>query len=208
MVRLRLLPRDERFFDLFEQATEIIVAGAETLQQMLDDFGQAEIYRKKIADLEHAGDAVIHQVMDKLNRTFVTPLDPEDIRAIASRLDDIIDFTQAAAERLILYHVKEPLPVSREMARVLLAAVGEVRKVVVLLRDCRQRKEIMEICIDINRLENTGDTVYREALGTLFSNGDPMELMRWKEIFDQIEQAIDQCEDLADVIESIVVKHA
>lgn len=208
MARLRLLPRDERFFELFEQATGIIVAGAETLQQMLDDFGQAEMYRKKIHDLEHDGDSVIHEVVDKLNRTFVTPLDPEDIRALANHLDDVIDYTQAAAERLVLYHVSEPLPASRDLAKVLVTAAKELQSVVVLLRNCRQRREILEHCIEINRLENAGDKVYREALGNLFRQGDPMELMRWKEIFEQIEQAIDQCEDLADVIESIVVKHA
>lgn len=208
MARLRFLPRDERFFELFEKATDVVVAGADTLQKMLEDFGQAEVYRQKIADLEHEGDSVIHEVMDKLNRTFVTPLDPEDIRAIASRLDDVIDFTQAAAERLVLYHVSEPLPVSRELCKVLCQITREVQIVVALLRDFSQRRAILEHCIEINRLENSGDKVYREALSVLFRNGDPMELMRWKEIFDQIEQAIDQCEDLADVIESIVVKHA
>ena len=208
MARFRLLPRDERFFELFEQATTIIVAGAEQLQLMLDDFGNAEQYRQTIFDLEHAGDSVIHEVVDKLNRTFVTPMDPEDIRAVASRLDDIIDYTQAAAERLVLYDVHEPLPSSRELARALVAIVKEVQIVIVLLRDFSQRKAIMQHCIEINRLENIGDKIYREALGPLFRKGDPMELMRWKEIFEQIEQAIDQCEDLADVIESIVVKHA
>lgn len=184
------------------------MAGAEKLQQMLDDFGQAEQYRKEIADIEHAGDAVIHQVMDKLNRTFVTPLDPEDIRAIANRLDDVIDFIQAAAERLVLYNVLEAHPASKELARVLSAVVHQVQEVVILLRDFRQRRAILERCIDINRLENSGDHIYREALGNLFRQGDVLELVRWKEIFEQIEQAIDQCEDLADVIESIVVKHA
>lgn len=208
MARIRLLPRDERFFELFEQATGIAMAGAEKLQQMLDDFGQAEQYRKEIADIEHAGDAVIHQVMDKLNRTFVTPLDPEDIRAIANRLDDVIDFIQAAAERLVLYNVLEAHPASKELARVLSAVVHQVQEVVILLRDFRQRRAILERCIDINRLENSGDHIYREALGNLFRQGDVLELVRWKEIFEQIEQAIDQCEDLADVIESIVVKHA
>lgn len=208
MARLRLIPRDERFFELFEQATDICVAGADTLLRMLEDFGQAEMYRKQISDLEHAGDSIIHQVVDKLNRTFVTPLDPEDIRAIASRLDDVIDFTQASAERLVLYSVTNPLPESLELARVLVAVVHEVKRVIVLLRDFSQRKAIMEHCIEINRLENAGDKIYREALGKLFRQGDPMELMRWKEIFDQVEQAIDQCEDLADVIESVVVKQA
>lgn len=208
VAKFRLLPRDEVFFELFEQATEIIVNGAETLQRMLDDFGQAEVYRQEIADLEHDGDSVIHKVMDKLNRTFVTPLDPEDIRALASRLDDIIDYTQAAAERLVLYHVTEPYQDSRELAGILVQTTKEVQQVVALLRDLSQRRAILEHCIEINRLENAGDKLYREALGQLFRQGDTMELIRWKEIFEQIEQAIDQCEDLADVIESIVVKHA
>lgn len=208
MARLRLLPRDERFFELFEQATNIIVSGADTLQHMLRDFSQADTFRKQIAELEHAGDSVIHEVVDKLNRTFVTPLDPEDIRAIASHLDDVVDYIQAAAERLVLYHVTEPLPSSLELSRVLVAVAREVQAVIALMRDFNQRQSIMEHCIEINRLENAGDKIYREALGNLFREGNPMELMRWKEIFDQIEQAIDQCEDLADIIESVVVKHA
>jgi len=146
--------------------------------------------------------------MDKLNRTFVTPLDPEDIRAIASRLDDIIDYTQAAAERLLLYHVKEPYPASLELADTLVQATKEVQRVVGMLRDMGHRQEILTGCIEINRLENQGDKLYREALGNLFRKGDVMELLRWKEIFEQIEQAIDQCEDLADVVESVIVKHS
>lgn len=208
MAKLRLLPRDEKFFELFEKAAEVVFAGAETLQQMLSDFDNAEVYRKKIGDLEHEGDAVIHAVMDKLNRTFVTPFDQEDIRAIASRLDDIIDFTQAAAERLVLYQVKEPYPDSVELAGVLVKTVRQVQAAVGMLRDLGQRRSILEVCIEINRLENAGDKLYREALGRLFCEGNVIELLRWKEIFEQIEQAVDQCEDLADVIESVVVKHA
>jgi len=208
VARLRLLPRDEKFFELFEKASGVVLAGAETLLQMLNDFENAEQYRKRIGDLEHEGDAVIHAVMDKLNRTFVTPFDHEDIRAIASRLDDIIDFTQAAAERLMLYQIKAPYPDSVELAGVLVQTVRQVQVVVGMLRDLGQRRLIIEHCIEINRLENSGDKLYREALGRLFEEGDLLELIRWKEIFEQIEQAVDQCEDLADVIESIVVKHA
>lgn len=206
--KLRLLPRDEQFFDLFEQATVILLSGAETLLQMLNDFDHAETYRVKIADLEHQGDAVIHKVMDKLNRTFVTPLDPEDIRALASRLDDIIDYTQAAAERLVLYHVEKPSQASIDLVTVLVQTVTEVKAVVGMLREMSPHRGILEKCIEINRLENAGDKIYRETLGRLFRDGDLLELMRWKEIIEQIEQAIDQCEDLADIIESIVVKHA
>lgn len=208
MAKMRLLPRDEQFFDLFEKAAGVVLAGAETLLQMLNDFDNADIYRKKIGDLEHEGDAVIHAVMDKLNRSFVTPFDHEDIRAIASRLDDIIDYTQAAAERLVLYQVKAPYLDSTELAGVLVQTVRQVQIVVGLLRDLGQRRVILEHCIEINRLENSGDKLYREALGRLFADGDVLELIRWKEIFEQIEQAVDECEDLADVIESLVVKNA
>lgn len=208
VVKLRLLPRDERFFELFEQAVSIASASAQTLNTMLQDPDNAETYRKQIADLEHAGDSLFHEVMDKLNRTFVTPFDSEDIRAIASRLDDIIDFTQAAAERLVLYHVKQSLPSSQKLASVLVTVVDETQTVIRMLRDLGQRREIFEHCIEINRLENVGDKIYREMLGTLFVEGNPMELIRWKEIIDQIEQAIDLCEELTDTIESIVTKHA
>ncbi|MHB9025058.1 MAG: DUF47 domain-containing protein [Armatimonadota bacterium] len=208
MGRLRIMPRDERFFDLFEQAADVVAAGAVSLHTMLEHIDQAEQYRREIAELEHKGDSIIHDVVDKLNRTFITPIDPEDIRAIASRLDDIIDFTQAAAERLVLYCVTETNSESRALAKVLVQTTDIVKQVVAMLRDFRGRRDIIENCIEINRLENAGDKIYREALGRLFEQGDLLELMRWKEIFEQIEQAIDQCEDLADIIESVVVKHA
>ncbi len=208
MARFRLIPRDERFFDFFEKATAIGVDTVDTLHQMLLDFGQAEMYRKRIAELEHDGDDVIHQTMDTVNRTFVTPIDAEDIRAIASRLDNIIDYTQGAAERLVLYQVKSPLPECIELVAVLQRTIRTADKAVHMLRDLSRRTEITTLCIEINSLENAGDKVYREALGYLFRQGDPMELMRWKEIFEEVEQALDECEDLADLIETVVVKHA
>ncbi len=203
-----LLARDLRFFELFEQAADFTISGAVGLQQMLADIGHAEAHRQAIADIEHKGDSVIHEVMDKLNRTFVTPLDPEDIRAIASRLDDIIDYTQAAAERIVLYQVTQAHAGAIALAEILVKITGEVKSVLAKLRDMKKRKEILEICIEINRLENAADHVNREALGNLFRDGNVMEIIRWKEIFEQIEQAIDQCEDLADVIESVIVKYA
>ena len=208
MARFRIIPRDERFFDLFEEASGVLVTGAETLHEMLSDFDHAEKYRQRIADLEHQGDSIIHAVMDKLNRTFVTPLDAEDIRTIANRLDDVIDYTQAAAERLILYCIDTPHHAALDLTGVLVLTTQEVQKVVAMLRDLSNRKAILQHCIEINRLENAGDKIYREALSEMFRHGDLMLLMRWKEIFEQIEQAIDQCEDLADAIESVVVKHS
>ncbi len=208
MARIRLLPHDVRFFELFEQAAALGVTGAETLLQMCTQIDQAESFRAQITEIEHRGDAVIHEVVDKLNRTFVTPLDPEDIRAIANQLDNIIDFTQAAAERMVLYDVKEVYPASQALVNVLVTTSKEVQCVIGLLRDFDQSKEILRRCIEINRLENAGDKVYREALGHLFREGNLLELIRWKEICEQIEQAIDECEDLAEVIESVVVKHA
>ncbi len=203
-----IIPKDESFFLFFEEASIVAVKACGVLQQMLDDIDNAEQYRAEIADLEHHGDQIIHKVMDKLNRAFITPLDAEDIRALSSRQDDIIDMIQAAAERIVLYRVKEATPASKELAKILYASVVEVNDVVTLLKSFKNKHSIVEKCIEINRLENAGDKVYREALGTLFANGDLMELIRWKEIYEQIEQAMDECEDLADIIESIVVKHS
>ena len=203
-----IISKDESFFLFFEEASIVAVKACGVLQQMLDDIDNAEQYRAEIADLEHHGDQIIHKVMDKLNRAFITPLDAEDIRALSSRQDDIIDMIQAAAERIVLYRVKEATPASKELAKILYASVVEVNDVVTLLKSFKNKHSIVEKCIEINRLENAGDKVYREALGTLFANGDLMELIRWKEIYEQIEQAMDECEDLADIIESIVVKHS
>jgi uncharacterized protein len=208
LAQFRLIPRDERFFDLFEQAADQAMIGASTLQRMLADIEHAGQYRQEMEDIEHAGDKVIHEVMDKLNRTFVTPLDPEDIRTVASNLDDITDLTHAAVERVVLYQVTKPYAGAVELVAVLEQSVQLVRTVVGKLRSLEQRAQINELCIEINRLENAGDKIYRDVLGSLFCAGDLMELFRWKEICVQIEQAINHCESLADIVESLVTKHS
>ena len=207
MARFRLLPRDERFFDLFELAADEAIRGADTLQQLLNDMPNFESYRRKMTDIEHAADKINHEAMDKLNRTFITPIDPEDIRVTACRLDDIIDCTHAAVERIVLYRVTVPHPAALELTEVLVQATTEVKAMVAGMRDFSNRAEILLHCIEINRLENVGDGIYREALGSLYLEDDLRELIRWKEIFDQIEQAIDQCEDLADSLELTLTKH-
>ncbi|MHB9129575.1 MAG: DUF47 domain-containing protein [Armatimonadota bacterium] len=208
MARLRLLPRDERFFTLFDDAANYAVEGVDTLQKLLADIEHIEAYRKQMSDIEHAADKVNHEAMDKINRTFVTPIDPEDIRAISNGLDDIIDSTMAAVERFAMYRVKKTHPGAYAMADVLLKAVIAGKAAVGGLGDLRQRKEILTHCIEINRLENDGDRIYREALGGLFDQGDMLQLLCWKEIFEHIEQAIDYCEDLADAISVVITKHS
>ena len=208
MARFNLLPRDDEFFTLYEEATSVLIQGADTLVAMLGDLAHAETYRKTIGDLEHAGDAIIHRVMEKVNKTFITPLDQEDIRAIASLLDNVIDYTQAAAERIVLYNATEENPDALALAKVLAQTTRNVQRLMAMLRDLSNQKAVLDCCIEINRLENTGDKTYREGMGRLFRAGDIMELLRWKEILEQIEQAIDECEDLADAVEGLVVKHA
>lgn len=208
MARLRLLPRDERFFELFEQAADFAVAAADSLRLLFTDTANCELYRKQMADIEHAADKLNHEAVDKLNRTFVTPLDPEDIRTIANRLDDIIDFTHAAVERIALYKVTEVNEAAIALSEVLILSTNETKSMVTCLRDMSQRSVLAAHCIEINRLENTGDCIYREALGSLFSAGDLHELFRWKEIIECIERAIDQCEDLANSLELMVTKYS
>ncbi|HEX2951199.1 MAG TPA: DUF47 family protein [Armatimonadota bacterium] len=208
MAQFRLIPRDERFFELFEQAADLAVAGAETLQKLLQDLDDVEQYRQTMADIEHAGDKVIHEAMEKLNRTFITPLDPEDIRAIANRLDDIVDSIHAAVERVVLCRIIYPNPGASDLTSILVQATREVKAVMVNIRDLSQRDLIAQRCIEINRLENAADQRYRETLGKLFVNGDLMELLRWKEIIEHIEHAANHCEALADIIEFTVVKHS
>jgi len=164
---------------------------------------------KQIKDIEHDGDKITHQTMDRLNRTFVTPLDREDIHALISKLDDILDFVDAAANRMILYRIKEPKPEALRLADILFKSVEELKRAISLLRNLKQPQEILKLCIEINSLENEGDSVLRGGVAKLFDEAqDPLLIIKWREIFENLETAIDRCEDVANILEGIVIKYS
>lgn len=203
-----LQPREDRFYKLFEDAAANVRYGAQLLFVMLNDFTEVEAKAKAIKAVEHKGDELTHEIYDQLNRIFVTPLDREDIAAIASALDDILDLVEAAADDFVLYAVTQPTPNAIELAGVIVSASIQVLEAVSLLRNRRDRAAVRERLTEINRLENEGDDIYRRGIQELFSQPDPVLMIKWKQIYDHLERAVDNCEDVADVLHGVLLKYA
>ncbi len=206
-MRLRFIPREERFFELFDEQARNIVKGAELLADLVSDHARTAELRSQIEEVEHEGDITTHEIADRLNRTFVTPFDHEDIHALAGRMDDILDNIEATADRMFLYEAGEAAPEMLNLADILLDAVKVLQKAVGGLSDMKNARRILDYCIEIHRLENVGDDQSRRALANLFQGSDALHALKWKEIYDHVEEAIDKCEDVAAILEGIVVKH-
>jgi uncharacterized protein len=202
----QVIPKEHAFFDLFHQAAVNVVAATRELAAFTEDLTDGEARAARIKALEHEGDEVTHRILALLNTTFVTPFDREDIYRLASRLDDVLDATEAVADMLVLHRVKEPLPELHQQAGVLVRVTEVVENVVSQLRSLQRLNGYL---VEINRLENEGDRVYRKTVARLYS-GDfkAMDVLKWKDLVDQMEEAIDGCEDIANTIESIALKHA
>ena len=206
---MRFLPRDERFFDLFETSVKKVAEGAQQLEALLRDFRNVSLKAKAIKDVEHEGDQVTHDTIEMLNRTFVTPLDREDIHNLITSLDDDLDYFEACAERLSLFKITATTEEAILLAGVLVKAVRELEVAVNKLRRLQGVDTVMKNCREINRLENEGDYICRAAVAKLFEPGsDPLEVIKWKEIYETMENAVDKCEDVANVIEGIALKNA
>jgi predicted phosphate transport protein (TIGR00153 family) len=208
MARLSQLfvPKEREFFDLFEQAATNIVRGADLLQQMLRDYPERAELARDILVCEQEGDRITHDVISKLNTTFVTPIDREDILELASGLDDVIDFTEEVADYVGLYKIEAPMEQAQRQAAVLHQATRQIAEAVPRMRDFT---DISHYTVEIHRLENDGDRIIREAVASLFEGGiDPMVVIRWKDIFERLEAAIDATERVANILEGIVIKNA
>jgi uncharacterized protein len=205
-VRLKFIPREKSFFGLFTRAAENLVAGAALLKDMLDDYSDPRAWHDKIVEAEHQGDFLTHEIVRTLNTTFVTPLDREDIHALASGLDDVMDFIEAAADIFVLHNIPVPPETSRQQAAVLVRAVDSIKQCVEHLESF---KNLEQYWIEVNKIENEGDKLYRRAVADLF-NGDykALDVLKLKEAYDQLENAIDATEKVANVLESIVLKNA
>ncbi|HLC30502.1 MAG TPA: DUF47 family protein [Dehalococcoidia bacterium] len=204
-----LLPRDEQFFDYFEQAARNIVSGAQALADLLDDYQNVERKIERIRELEHVGDTLTHQVWEALHKTFVTPIDREDIATIIERLDDVMDYIDEAALSLQTYRIVQPTQRAQELAHIIVRAATEVEMAIMLLRKRQDLPKILPLTVEINRLENEGDYVFRHALAELFEEGqeDLTSIIKWREIYEHLETAIDRCEDVANALEGVVLKH-
>jgi predicted phosphate transport protein (TIGR00153 family) len=198
-------PKEREFFDLFEEAGANIVRGAELLERMIAEWPDNAELGRDVLVCEQEGDRITHDIIQRLNTTFVTPIDREDIYALASALDDVIDFIEEAADFLSLYRIEAPMDKATELARILHQATRAVAGAIPRLRTF---KDIHHYTVEINRLENDGDRVLREALASLFERGiDPMLVIRWKDIFERLEDGIDAAETVANILEGIVIKN-
>ncbi|MEX2147371.1 MAG: DUF47 domain-containing protein [Candidatus Rokuibacteriota bacterium] len=201
------LPKEVRFYDYFEQQSENILKAAALLDDLVRNFSDARAKTHLIKEVEHAGDLITHEIVRKLNTTFITPLDREDIHALATRLDDVLDYIEAAAERLVVYRIKEPTSACRAMAEVIVKTAEAMDRAIRCLRN--MDPGFHEHAVEVNRLENTADNLLRDSLAALFEEqGDPIEVIKWKEIYETMEIVTDRCEDVANVIEGIILKMA
>jgi predicted phosphate transport protein (TIGR00153 family) len=200
------LPQDREFFDLFEESTGNLVRAAELLDQMLGDFPERTDLAREIKAVENEADRVTHDILHRLNNTFVTPIDREDILQLASALDDVVDLTEEASDLLVLYKIEAPMDQAQALANILVDACRQIAKGMPRLRSF---DSISHFVVEIHRLENEGDRISREAVASLFETGiDPMVVIRWKDVFDRLEGAIDATEKVADVLESVVIKNS
>jgi uncharacterized protein len=203
----RLLPREDKYFDMFNRMATQMTECSLLLQKLFSDFDNRVAYADKIKDVEHNCDLLTHEIVKKLNQTFITPFDREDIHALASGLDDIVDAIEYTAKRVILYRVEEPTEHARRMADVLVRIVASLENAVRSLEN--DGDQVLKECITIHGLENEGDTYHHEAVDELFSQEtNPITLLKMKELYAKMERTIDKCEDVSNVLEAIVLKNA
>ena len=205
----RLIPREESFFPLFEGAAKNVHEGALAMLEFLEKFNDPAERAKRMKDIEHTGDRITHDTIDRLNRTFITPFDREDIHELVTRLDDILDLIDTSMNRMVLYKIEKPTEDAMLLARCLRHATALILEAVPLMRDMKNGPEILKRCVAIHGQENEADRIEQHALASLFDNNhEATEIIKWKDIYEDLETATDRCEDVANVLEGIVLKNA
>lgn len=205
---MKFFPKEIDFFEIFDRTSLNITKAASLLVDLMENFDNIEARAKEIHEVEQDSDMLTHDIMKKLNKTFITPIDREDLYSLASRMDDVIDLIWAVADRISVFKVKEPMPEAVVMSKDLLTTAEVMHKAVKKLKE-KNYSHVQEHCIEINRLENRIDRGFRDALGKLFDEvKDPILIIKWKEIYEHLEDASDRCEDVANVLEAIVLKYA
>ena len=203
---LNFLPRDEKYFERFTELAVRIHESAKILERFFRSESPVATVADQIKRLEHECDEISHEILRGIDRTFITPIDREDIHQLAVRLDDVIDLIDGTVRRVTLYQIDQPTPISVKLARLIVTTTGELVEAVSQLR---QQKGVMPKCIKIKQLENEGDVVYHEAIAGLFRENLPaLEVIKWKDVYDNMERCIDQCVGVAHVLESVVLKHS
>jgi predicted phosphate transport protein (TIGR00153 family) len=206
-LKLRLAPKETKFFVMFAEMCRNLQEGARELQALLRDMKDVQGGVQRIKEIEHRGDDMTHDIITRLNQTFITPFDREDIHKLASSIDDVLDFINAACDRILMYRIAEVTPAAAELAGIIVRQSDALEKAVSLLGE--HNSDVIDYCVEINRLENEADVVARKAIGELFDRErDPIALIKHKEIYEVLETATDKAEDAANVVESVVVKGA
>jgi uncharacterized protein len=203
-----LFPKQTDFFELFDHAARNVIKGASLLVAVLQDMDNLEMISKEVRESEKEGDMMTHDIIKKLNKTFITPIDREDLHALATKIDDVIDMIWACVDRFTLFKLSEPTKEAIDMAKEILTTTEMMSKAIIALRD-KKYSFVQEYCIEINSLENRVDRLYRSALVKLFEEvKDPIAIIKWKEVYEYLENASDACEDVANILEAIVLKYA
>ncbi|MBO0858658.1 MAG: DUF47 domain-containing protein [Chloracidobacterium sp.] len=203
----RLLPKEDRYFEMFDAMAGHIRECALLLQKIFFDFDNRVVYADQIKDVEHNCDLITHEIIKKLNQTFITPIDREDIHALASGLDDVVDEIEYTARRVILYRVEQPTEHARKMTDVLVRIVTRLENAVISLEN--KGEQVLKECVTIHELENEGDIYHHNAIEELFAEEtNPITIMKMKELYAKMERTIDKCEDVSNILESIVLKNA
>ena len=204
-MKFNIFPQDDDFFALFVKQGALVSEGCRQLHEMITHFDDLDERARRLKDVEHDGDLVTHEIFERLNRTFITPLEREDIHALASNLDDVLDSVEAIGSRIVMFHIKNTTPEAAQLSSILVKCGTQIEYAVANLKDF---KNLMGFTIELNRLENEADVISREAVADLFSGKhEVLDVLRWKEIYGRLESAADQCEDVANTIESIVIKN-
>jgi uncharacterized protein len=212
LARLRLIPQDARFFDLFNRSAENVLEGARLLDDLLQNYVDIERKARHLKDIEHTGDEITHEVFGALNRTFVTPIDRDDISNLASSLDDVIDWIEEVGRRIHLYRVDEPTPIARQFSRVILEQSEQIARAVPLLENRRDANPLQRAIEEIHRLENEADDLLAQAIAHLYDGVTEVpqliKAMRWNDLYQLLEDTTDKCENVAVVLSNIALKNA
>lgn len=202
-----ILPQDHVFFNWLDNVAENASDAAKALQELLDNFGELKGRRDALKDLEHKGDQLSHDVFDALGRSFITPIDREDIVQLTRSFDSVVDFAYAAANRLLLFEIKEATPEMKEFARILVQQTAELQEAMRLVRNPKKRAAATKHTIEVNRLENDADELLNRSVASLFSSADAIRIIKYKEVYEMLENATDRCEDVADALSDVIRKH-
>ena len=205
----RFLPREEDFFSLFERHAALTVDGAKQFAKLVSGGQNVKALAARIKEIEHETDVITHTCVERLHTTFITPFDRNDIHTLITRMDDVMDFVESASERIALYELRDMTQEVRDLADVLVRATETTVVAIGGLRDLKKTQIILDACIEVNRLENEGDEILRAAMAGLFRDAkDPLLVLKWKAVYEALEDATDRCEDVANIIEGVVLEHA